>query len=168
VAPKIWGVFAHESPQLGHRLLSGVPREILVPQSRHNDVAAAQFQAAGYDVLLNSVEAGVHLAVERESGRWLLCQGHPEYEAISLLKEYKREVIRWQRGERRDYPPLPGGYLADTEVDLLNEYRKTCLTAGPQCDVYPAFPENQIAPMIIDTWTDHAVTVVANWLDTLR
>ena len=58
VAPKIWGVFAHESPQLGHRLLSGVPREILVPQSRHNDVAAAQFQAAGYDVLLNSVEAG--------------------------------------------------------------------------------------------------------------
>ena len=34
-------------------------------------------------------------------------QGHPEYNINSLLKEYKREVMRYFTDQRTDYPPEP-------------------------------------------------------------
>ena len=39
-------------------------------------------------------EAGVHAAVSEDGFRRVYFQGHPEYDANSLLKEYKREVLR--------------------------------------------------------------------------
>ncbi len=167
VAPKVWGVFAHEKAQPEHQLLTGLPPEVFVPHSRHNDVTAEQFQAAGYDVLLTSPEAGVHLALERERGRWLLLQGHPEYEAVSLLKEYKREVLRWQNDARQDYPSVPSGYLDSATAELLAAHRVTCLAKGRGDSDLLVFPEARIVPQIVDTWTEHAVTVIANWFKTL-
>ncbi len=50
--------------------------------------------AAGLQPLVAGGEAGVHLAASAD-GRLVLLQGHPEYDAVSLLKEYKREVGRF-------------------------------------------------------------------------
>lgn len=163
VTPKIWGVFEHSSPSRSYPLLGGLPTSVSAPHSRHNDVSAEQFVAAGYDVVLSSATAGVHLAVERERGRWLLLQGHPEYEKVSLLKEYKREVIRWQDGQRDEYPPLPVGYANGESEEILAEYRRACLSDGPTAE----FPEAEVAPLLVDTWTENAVGVVANWLASL-
>jgi len=66
-----------------------------VPHSRFNDVSREQFEAAGLKVLVEGPQAGVHLAVSGDLFRVVLFQGHPEYDTISLLKEYKREVTRF-------------------------------------------------------------------------
>ena len=161
VAPKVWGVFPHPVVMADHPLMQGLPTEVPVPHSRHNDVAAEQFSRAGYEVLLASEQVGVHLAVEKARGRWLLLQGHPEYEAVSLLKEYKREVLRWQAGERTDYPPLPQGYLGEEGRRIAKRFAEECLATRSG----EAFPEDRLLPQIECRWTDLAVKVVGNWLE---
>ena len=163
VVPKVWGVFPHQAVVADHPLMQGLPASVPVPHSRHNDVAAEQFSRAGYEVLLASDQAGVHLAVERTRGRWLLLQGHPEYEAVSLLKEYKREVLRWQSGECTDYPPLPQGYLRKEGCRIASRFAEAC-QAGRSEDV---FPEGKLLSHVECRWTGAAVKVVGNWLEGL-
>jgi homoserine O-succinyltransferase len=112
-------------------------------------------------VLLASDQAGVHLAVERTRGRWLLLQGHPEYEAVSLLKEYKREVLRWQSGERTDYPPMPQGYLREEGRRIASRFAEAC-QAGRGGG---AFPESKLLSHVDFRWTGAAVKFVWNWLE---
>jgi homoserine O-succinyltransferase len=91
-------------------------------------------------------------------------QGHPEYDTISLLKEYKREVILYTQGKRKDYPTFPKSYFRLQEKTLLNEYRKQldiALTAGTPA---PEFPESLIIARLDNTWHDTAEGVIANWM----
>ena len=68
-------------------------------------------EAAGLRVIAVSEEAGVHLATSEDGVKWVYFQGHPEYDANSLMKEYKREVMRYSAGVLDDYPPYPEGYF---------------------------------------------------------
>ena len=47
-------------------------------------------------------------------------QGHPEYDDISLLKEYKREVTRFYDDESSEYPPYPENYFNDEAKLILS------------------------------------------------
>ena len=107
---KRWGVYPHRVVDRAHPLVGNVNTLFDVPHSRFNEIGRDQFDAAGLRVLAESDEAGVHLAVSADGFRQVFFQGHPEYDTISLLKEYKREVKRFAPGERRDYPPFPENY----------------------------------------------------------
>ena len=120
---KRWGVFPHRVIQANHPLVNDVNTQFDVPHSRFNNISAAQFREAGLHVLVESVEAGVHLAVSADGIRVVYFQGHPEYDTVSLLKEYKREVQRFAAGERSAYAPFPENYLKPREQAILNEYR---------------------------------------------
>jgi len=89
---KRWGVYSHRVVDRQHPLVNGVNTRFDVPHSRFNQIDRQQFEAAGLHVLAESEEAGVHLAVSEDLFRLVFFQGHPEYDIISLLKEYKREV----------------------------------------------------------------------------
>ena len=52
---------------------------------------------------------------QRES-LFVFFQGHPEYDAVTLLLEYRRDVGRYLRRERDTYPPMPQGYF-DEETE---------------------------------------------------
>jgi homoserine O-succinyltransferase/O-acetyltransferase len=78
-----------------------------VPHSRFNEIGRDQFEAAGLHVLVDSPEAGVHLAVSRDRFRFVFFQGHPEYDTISLLKEYKREVMLFHQRRRETIRHFP-------------------------------------------------------------
>ena len=69
-----------------------------VPHSRWNDVSRAQFGAAGLRVLAQS-DIGVHLATSRDGFRCVFPGASRGNDTISLLKEYKREVMRYANGE---------------------------------------------------------------------
>jgi len=118
-----------------HPLVSGVNTRFDVPHSRFNEVHRDQFEAANLKILVESEESGVHLAVSEDGFRIVFFQGHPEYDSISLLKEYKREIGRYIHAETHDYNQNP-----------------------------PDFPEDLIAPLVDNTWHDSAEAVINNWI----
>ncbi|MGZ4982361.1 MAG: homoserine O-acetyltransferase/O-succinyltransferase family protein, partial [Methylobacter sp.] len=91
-------------------------------------------------------------------------QGHPEYDDISLLKEYKREVLRFYRGERDDYPPFPENYFNDVVQQILVRYEQVVRSAKQNGQRLEEFPENLILEHIDNTWSDTAKAVFNNWL----
>jgi len=161
---KRWGVFPHRVIQATHPLVNDVNTQFDVPHSRFNNISAGQFRKAGLHVLVESVEAGVHLAVSADGIRVVYFQGHPEYDTVSLLKEYKREVRRFSDGERRDYPPFPENYFKPREQAILNEYRLRLDVARAAGKPLPEFPEQLVAGRIDNTWHDAAEGIVGNWI----
>ena len=91
-------------------------------------------------------------------------QGHPEYDTVSLLKEYKREVSRYADGERSDYPPFPDNHFKPREQAILNEYRLNLDEAREAGHPVPGFPEQLVAGYIDNTWHDTAEGIVGNWI----
>ena len=100
LAKKHWGVFSHQVIDRDHPLISGVSTRFDIPHSRFNEVSESQFDEAGVKILAKS-SIGVHLAVSPDLFRIVFFQGHPEYDTISLLKEYKREVALYLEDKER-------------------------------------------------------------------
>ncbi len=89
-----------------------------VPHSRYNALDEADLRRCGYQVLTRSAAAGVD-SFSGDGGRLLFCQGHPEYDAEALGREYRRDVLRHLRGEQDAPPALPADYFAEgTEAEL--------------------------------------------------
>jgi homoserine O-succinyltransferase len=161
---KRWGVFAHRVVERRHPLVQNVNTLFDVPHSRFNEITRDQFDAAGLPVLVESEEAGMHLATSADGFRLIFFQGHPEYDTISLLKEYKREVRRFAAGERDTYPPFPRHYFPLREQAILDEHRERVLKARDRGRLPPELPEALIAEHLDNTWHDTAVGVVGNWM----
>lgn len=160
---KQWGVYSHRVVAPRHPLLSGVNTRFDVPHSRYNAITREQFEAAGLSILIESAEAGVHAAVSADQFCHVYFQGHPEYDANSLLKEYKREVLRYFSGER-DLPVFPEHYISDAAAVVLEGYLATAEQARRDGASLPAFPEAELAPFLDNTWGDTARTIFDNWL----
>ena len=161
---KLWGVFPQTVVTAGHPLTRGIPSTWAVPHSRHNDVSFDQFLRAGLEVLVGDDKAGVHLASSTDL-HLVTMQGHPEYDTISLLKEYKREVGFFQSGHREDYPPLPDNYVDEQGRALLHEYRlevEAARVSGMRCR---SFPESEVIPHLVNDWADPTLILFANWLE---
>ncbi len=161
---KRWGVYSHRVVDRRHPLVNDVNTRFDVPHSRFNDVSRAQFESAGLHVLVESEVAGVHLAVSEDLFRLVFFQGHPEYDTVSLLKEYKREVLRFVAGEREDYPPLIENYFTPRSRAILEEYRERVVGAKPRRAPVPELPEELIVPGLDNTWHDTGEAVINNWI----
>jgi len=161
---KRWGVFDHEVTAREHPLVAGVNTHLAVPHSRFNEVSRAQMESAGLHVLVESEIAGVQVAVSPDGFRTVFLQGHPEYDSISLLKEYKREVGRYINGLINRYPPVPYQYFDEWSVVLLDEYREHIERAISSGAMPPSFPEHLLLPRLQNTWHDSGEALVGNWL----
>ncbi len=161
---KRWGVYPHRVVDRRHPLVADVNTLFDVPHSRFNQIDREQFERAGLHVLVESEVAGVHLAVSEDLFRLVFFQGHPEYDTVSLLKEYKREVTRYVRGERPDYPPLPENYLRPREQAILEEHKEQLLAARARGAPPPELPESLVAARLDNTWHDTAEAVIDNWI----
>ncbi|MEM6293160.1 MAG: homoserine O-succinyltransferase [Myxococcota bacterium] len=160
---KCWGVYGHRIVGR-HPLLRDVKTCFEVPQSRHNQVSRAQLEAAGLTVLIESDEAGVHAAVSPDQFRFVFLQGHPEYDANSLLKEYKREVNRHLDGARADYPPHPVHYFTPDAAALVGAYQRRAVEAMRAGTTPPEFPEADLEANLVNTWRGTARAMFDNWL----
>ncbi len=159
---KRWGVYGHQVVDRRHPLVNGVNTRFDVPHSRWNDIARADFDIAGLHVLALSEHGEVHLATSGDGFRLVFFQGHPEYDAVSLLKEYKREVGRWRDGEREDFPPFPEHYFGAQSRAILTEFRRR-LERDPRVTL-DDFPEHLLEPALDNTWHDTAEAVMNNWI----
>lgn len=157
---KQWGVYAHRIADRTHPLVRDTNTIFNLPHSRYSEIRPEQFRAAGMNILVESPEAGVHMATSSDGFRLICFQGHPEYDAVSLLKEYRREVMNYAAGEREDYPPFPEHYFNDRAQDILNAYRELVFPGKPA----PEFPEKLIEAELEDTWRDSAKAVIGAWI----
>ncbi|MBI5451560.1 MAG: homoserine O-succinyltransferase [Gammaproteobacteria bacterium] len=164
---KRWGVYSHHVVDRKHPLVTGVNTRFDVPHSRYNQIDAEQFATAGLHVLVDSEDAGVHLAVSADQFRIVFFQGHPEYDYTSLLKEYKREINRFVLGDRTGYPPFPQHYFTPQSQAILDEHRERVIEAIQRSSTPPNLPEELIIGELDNTWHDTAEAVINNWIGTV-
>jgi homoserine O-succinyltransferase/O-acetyltransferase len=109
LSKKRFGIF--ECVQVGEHFLNAGPQERLaIPHSRWNDLREDELKAAGYETLTRGVDAGVDAFLKQGKSLFVFLQGHPEYDAETLLLEYRRDAKRFLRGETEVAPSLPKGY----------------------------------------------------------
>lgn len=161
---KRWGVFPHKLVDRRHPLVAEINTRFDVPHSRFNEVFRSDMEQRGIRVLAASSEAGVHLAVSPDGFRIVFFQGHPEYDDISLLKEYKREVLRYFRAEIDEYPPFPENYFNSIVQQVFSSYRQQVTVARLAGQAFPEFPEQLVLEHLDNTWRDTAKAVFNNWL----
>lgn len=157
---KCWGVFEHQITDRTHPLMSGVNTGFNVPHSRFNEITKDQFKTAGVRILVDS-SVGAHLCVSEDLLRIVFFQGHPEYDTISLLKEYKREIMAYLSNSRDSYPPFPQHYLTEQSKAILNEYQTRLLSGEFSLQ---DFPEALITKTLNNTWHDATSAIINNWI----
>jgi len=160
IGKKCWGVFPHQVLDRQHPLMSGVNTRFDVPHSRFNEITKSQLDDAKIKVLVEG-KIGAHLCVSEDLLRIVFFQGHPEYDTISLLKEYKRDIIAYLAKTRNDYPPFPKRYLTEQSKAILNEY-KTKLLSGEF--TLADFPEQLISKTLNNTWGNATNVIINNWI----
>ncbi|WP_370326327.1 homoserine O-succinyltransferase [Euzebya sp.] len=158
---KRWGVYPHRNCEVDHPLLRGINTRYDVPVSRWNAISSAQIKAVGLRVLAETEDGDLHVGTSPDGIRTVFMQGHPEYDTVSLLKEYKREVDRHLRGEI-PAPPLPEGYLPPAAARIAADHLERALVADDPSAV--PFPEAELVRYLDNTWTDTAKAVYNNWL----
>ncbi len=139
---KLWGVYKHRVIERAHPLVRNMNTVFDVPHSRYNEISAKQFKEAGMKILIESKNAGTHIAVSPDGIRLVCMQGHPEYDAISLLKEYNRDLNLYNLGKLKQKPPYPDNYFNTDTVGNI------------------ATSEDNIE----NTWTDSARSILASWI----
>ena len=159
-----WGLYSHELLVDDHPLLVGVNSPVYAPHSHIYDVTRHRMESAGLIVLAESNEAGAHMAVSADNISFVFFQGHPEYDAISLLKEFKREIRRFLAGDRPDYPRHPDHYFDTAVIDRLTAYKEQLTRAVGEQQQLPKFPEAEIAAKLENSWSEDGKMIYRNWL----
>ena len=159
---KKFGVF--EATTSGdHFLMSHAKDTVRFPHSRWNEVRENELVAGGYTVLSKSVDAGVDVFVKKaKKSLFLHFQGHPEYGAQTLFKEYRRDIKRFLRKERETYPISPHGYFDGVAAEAMNAFREQAM-ADRREEMIDVFPES-VTKMLQHTWQGSAIGVYKNWL----
>jgi homoserine O-succinyltransferase len=101
---------------------------------------------------------------------FVLCQGHPEYSTVSLLREYRRDVRRSVFGRGLvPYPPLPEGYLHPEGEAILESFsRRAAVPHADPRELWASFPFEEAAAMVQNTWATASARLYANWLGLAR
>jgi homoserine O-succinyltransferase len=159
---KQFGVF--ESAKVSeHELTRQAAPLVRFPHSRWNEVQDNALICCGYEVLTKSDQAGVDVFVkQKKKSLFVHFQGHPEYQAETLLKEYRRDIKRFLRGERESYPTMPQGYFDETAAQILAEFQVSAL-ANRREEHMALFPET-IVKTLQNTWQSSATCIYGNWL----
>ncbi len=88
---KMFGVYEHRVMNRKVPLVRGFDDCFMAPHSRHTEVRAEDIRRVQeLTILAESRDAGVFLAVADE-GRKIFVMGHPEYDRMTLDKEYQRD-----------------------------------------------------------------------------
>jgi homoserine O-succinyltransferase len=160
---KQFGVFSFTKSS-DHPLIGATGERICFPHSRWNEVRADALAACGYTVLAQSADGGVDSFVKmKKRSLFVHFQGHPEYDAHTLLKEYRRDIKRFVRGERETYPSMPKSYFDPASTKIVTEFRDGVLS-GRREELMEGFPEAALARTLQKTWHASAMAMYGNWL----
>jgi homoserine O-succinyltransferase len=88
---KMFGVYPHRVKNRKVPLVRGFDDYFYAPHSRHTEVRKEDIEnCPELTILAESEEAGVFLIIAKDGGQ-IFVMGHPEYDRLTLDKEYKRD-----------------------------------------------------------------------------
>jgi homoserine O-succinyltransferase len=158
---KRFGVF--ECRRVAHHPLTvNVPPRIRMPHSRWNEIPEEALAACGYRILMRSDTVGADAFAKRGKSLFVFFQGHPEYEAQTLMLEYRRDIKRFLQRERDTYPTMPEGYFDGETVEVLTALRQRALVDRRE-EALAELPTDLVAS-VRNSWRSAAVQVYRNWI----
>jgi homoserine O-succinyltransferase len=145
-------------------LMKDIDSPLKIAHSRINALRKADLAAHGYQLLTESPDAGVDIFAKRLRSHFVFFQGHPEYDALSLQREYLRDITRYLARQRNVFPAFPTGYFsAETEHKLAN-YQKRAI-AERQIPLSVELPHLALRPDLATGVA--AAAIFRNWLEYL-
>jgi homoserine O-succinyltransferase len=147
-----------------HWLTDGLPSPFPVSHSRLNELRADDLAARDYQLLTLSPQGGVDIFAKQLCSQFIFFQGHPEYDPLSLEREYLRDISRFLANERDSYPAFPADYFdAETEERLASFESRARVERRPALST--ELPDRTLRQ---DTATGAAATaILRNWLNYL-
>ena len=145
-----------------HELVHGLEPRYRAPHSRWNDLDEAKLTEKGYRVLTRSPECGVDLFVRKARSLLVFLQGHPEYEADTLAREHRRDLLRFLRGEAASAPNPPANYYPPEAAAAVANFAR-CAMAAPEAAIATGFPVSALS-LDDQPWRQAGVQFVHNWL----
>ena len=80
------------------------------------------------------------------------------------MREYRRDMGRFLRGENNSCPPMPQGYFDEATEEALIAFTARA-TAGTSPELVASFPEDLRArSSLAGNWHAPAISVLRNWL----
>ena len=149
-----------------HALLRGFAPCWTVPQTRYNDLPEQALVAGGYRILSRLPDAGADIFVRDGQSLFVFVQGHPEYDAKALMREYRRDVGRFLTGERDTYPGLLQGYFDEGTAAALEAFRWRALD-GRDASLVDDLANILAGWRASYSWHEAAIRLYANWLSLL-
>lgn len=116
---KLSGIYKHRVDKKTSILFRGFDNEFFVPHSRYTGISRAAVEADPRLKLISSSDkAGVY-AIATERGKQVFITGHPEYDPLTLKREYERDVAAGLD------PNVPENYFEndDPTADVLVRWR---------------------------------------------
>ncbi len=156
-AQKVSGLFLSRIAT-PHELIAGLGDAFATPHSRHNGLEENELSAHGYTILSHSAEAGVDVFIKETASLSVFLQGHPEYEADTLAREFRRDWLRFARRERATPPERPKGYFSPAAWARVEAWART-VESGSEAP----FPREAL-DIAEAPWRANAVRLFANWL----
>ena len=158
---KLVGLFSF-AVQRDHPLVGRKGRLLVTPHSRYNGLLQSDLERAGYDILASSPIAGVDIFRKSFGGEFVFLQGHPEYEANSLAREYRRDLGRYRLGEANRAPVIPNNYFSvEAEADLLARGR---FAHHESPDVHETLSRIETLAPSRAAWREQATSFYRNWI----
>jgi homoserine O-succinyltransferase/O-acetyltransferase len=145
-----------------HPMTQHFPEPLWVPHSRYNDLPERALSSCGYQILTRSATAGVDTFARQDGSFFLFFQGHPEYDADSLLREYRRDAARFLGGEREHYPAAPVGYFNEDSAAQAEAFAARARIER-HGDLMAAFPKDALAAGLKNPWRAAALGVYEKW-----
>lgn len=146
-----------------HALTAGLPSAILVPHSRWNDIRSEDLAGRGYQILTRA-NGSLDAFVRHGKSLFVFFQGHPEYEANTLLLEYRRDVGRYVRRERESYPLLPRNYFTREALGRLTHLGEQILSERREALLAEFMGAFTLEPAIANSWKTAGIRIYGNWL----
>jgi homoserine O-succinyltransferase/O-acetyltransferase len=162
LATKRFGLFECAS-DADHPLTASAPTRLRIPHSRWHDLPEDGLRAHGYRILLRSDDAGPDMFVKHHHSLFVFVQGHPEYEAETLLLEYRRDIRRFLEGEVGDYPPMPRGCFDAGTVEAFTAFQGLALSDRREARL-AEFPTALAARGVTNIWRPAAASIYRSWL----
>ena len=91
--------------------------------------------------------------------------GHPEYDANSLLKEFKREVQRYSDDVIPEIPRVPEHSFGDDAIETIAQFRAAMIGAQARGGPLPGFPEQRLEAGLQNVWRTTGHQLFGNVLE---